>query len=782
VLGAVASPSQAAPGTFQLTGFSSCDGYTPATYFEWTTSAGATSYELIRDDGQHTPVGFVNAAYDTNVVVGGPARTYFVRASDGSATTDSNSVTVAPPATACSPPPAPFAITGTALCSPGTPTHSMSPAEEVDWQASRYATGYEVYRNGALFTTFKGGASGYSFTGFVASGSAGTHYYVVAKNAAGTSTSNTVDLTVPADICSTAPPVSVLSGSAQCNTQTHQPFVSLHWTIVPGVIGWKLYRDGNPYAVPPSSFYADTSVVSGHTYTYNIATNGLAAPLSNPITITVADAVCIPAAVTVTPTAFCHGDAPAVQLTWSASVNAATYTVLRNATTLASGLRDPVYVDFSPNSGATYTYQVIAANGIGSTPSAPATIAVGDEVCPPSSFASSALSICSDATPSVLLTWSKSVHAASYAVYRDGVPVGGILPATANEYIDAPSAGFHSYGIKATNAGGSISSGTNLFVSETACTSAPGTFTASANPFCSNGKQAVRVQWTPASGAASYVVVRNGITLPPVPSLGTTYEDTAVSIGQTYAYRVIASSGPGNSTVSAGSITPSSGDCPPGSFTLAAIARCNPAVELAWTPAPNSVFNYTIFRNQASIATVGATTFTYSEDGALPSGSYSYFVRATGFGGVSDSNTFDVTVDRTLCTGPAPNLAAIDIRPSVLRGHAGDTISIGVELANVGNASAMPSTARIRFGRGPSMASSDPVLASIALPAIDAGADIQRTIDVKLPAVAVGTYYLFFSLDEEHVSGEANAGDNVKASAAFNLGDMIPPKRRAATH
>jgi hypothetical protein len=505
--------------------------------------------------------------------------------------------------------------------------------------------------------------------------------------------------------------------------------------------------------------------------------------LSNPVTVTVSDAVCTPEAVTVTPTTFCNGGTPAVHLSWNASVNAATYTVLRNATTLASGLRDTVFVDSSPNSGTTYTYQVIATNGIGSTPSAPASIAVGDELCPPSSFNSSALSICSNAAPSVLLTWSKSAHAASYAIYRNGVPVGGTLPATANEYIDAPPAGFYSYGIKATNAAGDIGSGASIFVSAAACASAPATFTASAAPFCSAGKQAVRVQWTPAAGATSYIVSRNGVTLPAVASPATTYDDVAVSIGQSYTYRVVASNGTGNSTAAAGTVTPSSGDCPPGSFTLAAIAGCNPPVALAWTAAPNSsIFNYTIFRNQISIATVGPNTFTYSEDSALPSGVYSYFVRAAGFAGVTDSNAFDVTVDRTLCGGPAPNLAAIDIRPSVLSGHAGDEISIAVEFANVGNTVAMPATARIRFGRGPSMSLSDAVLTMIALPAMGAGSDLQRTVNVKLPAVGAGTYYLFFSLDEEHSSGEANVGDNVKASAAFTLGEMIPPRRRAAKH
>ena len=80
------------------------------------------------------------------------------------------------------------------------------------------------------------------------------------------------------------------------------------------------------------------------------------------------------------------------------------------------------------------------------------------------------------------------------------------------------------------------------------------------------------------------------------------------------------------------------------------------------------------------------------------------------------------------------------------------------------------------------MSSADLVLGTIPLPAIGSGEDISRMMNVKLPAVSAGTYYLFLSLDEEHVSGELHFGDDVKASGAFSLTDMIPPKRRAAAH
>jgi len=788
VLGAIATLAQAAPGAFQLTGDRSCDGFVPAVRLAWTPSAGAASYDVIRDDGQHTVVELVEVFYDTNVVVGGPAHTYFVRAMDGSGgTTDSNSVTVAPPPTPCSLPPAAFTITGKALCYPGDPKRAVSPAEQLDWPSARFATSYDIFKNGSFYKSIAGGGAAYTFIGFDVGGTTNS-YFVVAKNAAGTTNSNTVTFTIPADICVTAPPVAALSGSTECSSQTHRPIVSLHWTSVAQATGWQVYRDGIPYAkLGFGQSYGDTNVIPGHTYTYNVATNGISAPLSNPVSVQVSEAVCVPTTVSLTATPSCTGNAPAVSLVWTDSDNGATYTVLRGNTTLASGLRDPKYVDFTPVTGSTYTYQVIATNGSGSTPSAPATIHIDDDLCPPSSFTVRAIDFCSKGTPSVLLTWLRSAHAASYTVYRGNVQIGGTQPASATEYIDVPPPGFYRYTIKATNAAGSNDASADGFATDGACASAPGAFTASAIPICSNGKQAVRVQWTPASGATAYSVVRNGTILPFLPSTVSTYEDAAVSAGQDYTYRVIASNstfpnGTTNSTASAGTVTSSSADCPPGPFTVGALAGCNPPVTLAWTAPLNTVSNFTIFRNQASIATVGPNTFTYAEDNALPSGNYRYFVRAAGFAGVTDSNTFDVTFNRAFCAGQSPNLAALDIQPSVLSGHAADEMSIAVELANVGSVSASPATARIRFGRGSSMSSSDSALATFAVPAMQSGAHMQRTVSVKLPSIAAGTYYFFFSLDEEHSSGDANADDNVKASAAFTLGDIVPPRRRAAGH
>ena len=431
----VTLPAAAAPGAFTLTGTPSCSSvpYPPSIVFQWTPSSGATSYELIRDDGQHTdmsdsPLSIYNYFYySSDLVVGGPARSYFARASDGTATIDSNTITVAPPTATCVPVPDPITITGKAFCFPGNPQRVMSPGVELDWHAARMATSYDVYRDGAFFSSVRGGGDLYTYYAALDSGGFTTTYYVIAKNSVGTSTSNTMGIIIPADICVTEPPVPVLSGSATCNTISHVPNVALNWTPVGIPIGWQLFRDGAPYTVPQGIAYSDTNVEPGHTYAYNIATAALSAPLSNTVKVTVPDTICAP-----------------------------------------------------------------------------------------------------------------GVH--------------------------------------------------------------------------------------------------------------------------------------------------------------------------------------------------------------------------------------------------APDLTALAVKPSAMSGRVGDTIAVNVELANLGNATAMAATARVRLGRGPAMSSADLVLGTIPLPAIGSGEDISRMMNVKLPAVSAGTYYLFLSLDEEHVSGEVHFGDDVKASGAFSLTDMIPPKRRAAAH
>ncbi len=779
----VAIPAAAAPGAFQLTGTAWCVSNAPAVVLEWTPSSGATSYELIRDDGQNTTFSYPTIAYyDFNVVKGGPAHTYFVRASDGGpVTTDSNSVTVAPLATPCGPPPPSPVITGFAYCDPGNPQSAMHPAVKVEWEWDPlFLASYDVYRDGRFLITVNRGALVMiddSFAGQTMT------FYVVAKNAGGTSTSNTIELTVPADICSAAPPVPVLSGSAGCDDNTGVPIVQLHWTAVTGAAGYQLFRNGVPYVVLEASVFAplyalaytDNNVVPGQTYRYNVATTGLSAPLSNTITATVPEGSCTPGPLVVTALLVCKDDKAEVALTWTTSVNATSYTVMRDSAVRASGITANQVFDSFVVPGATYAYRVLGVHGTLSTPSAPVTVTVTD-ICPPSVFTVSADAFCDEA-PSVDLSWDPSAYATSYTVSRDGTVVSGILPPTAHYYQDSPALGSHHYSVVASNAYGQQTASTNVSITREDCGLVPGPFTATATGYCNEGAPAVSVTWSPADGAGLYDIVRNGVGLG---SAYVAYNDTNVVANQSYTYTIVALDYWGSSSAQAEPITPSLGYCPPTSFPLTAATGCNPPVTLVWEAPTANILSYSIIRDHFPIASVDSNMLTYADHSAQANASYEYFVRANVAGGLIDSNVVTPHAGQT-CEGPSPDLAALVIKPSAMSGRVGDTIAVNVELANLGNGAARATTARVRFGRLPSMSSGDPLLGTISLPALGSGEDVTRTMNVKLPDDYAGTYYLFLSLDEEHVSGEVHRDDDVKASGAFSL-LMIPPKRRAATH
>lgn len=749
-LGVVALPAAAAPGAFTLTGRGLCYSGSGTVLLQWTGSSGATSYTVIRDDGFQV-VGTGGRYFDFNVVAGGPPRTYFIRASDGGpATTDSNSITAAPPASACAPPPAPLTITGFAYCYPGDPQRSVRPAAHVEWRPVQNATFYDMYRNGVLIFTSFAGATSYSLADLVSGpGTQTITYYVVARNSAGTAMSNTVQVVVPPDICVTAPPSPVLTGNAACNPSTHQPMVALDWTVVTDAEGWQLFRDGNPYAVPQAPDYSDTNVQAGHTYTYNVATNGLNAPLSNTITVTVPTTICVPGPFSVTPITYCNGSAPGVHLGWTASENAVSYSVMRDATTLASGLTFPVYQDTTVTSGGSYSYRVVATNSSGSTSTPSAAITVGREACPPGSFVSAVLAVCRNGAPAADVTWSQSANATTYVVIRDYEPVSTTLPATATEYVDVPPAGVHFYWVSSANAAGSMTSSNAIFVpTGLVCTlPAPGAFAAVGSAVCSGSKVATHVAWTPSSGATSYVVNRDGAPVTgTLTSSTTSFDDAGVTAGKSYRYVVIASNSGGNTTAPAVDVSPSGDVCPPSSFSLSATTSCNQPVTLNWT-APANATGYTIMRNGAAITSVGVTTTTFADSSVAVAGEYTYVVRAIGQGGVTDSNMVTVTFDPSACDIPCNFSCAANVDASA-------EVMAGVRFRLMQQPSCESTTVTWTFGDG---AFSNSLTASHAY-------------------ASAGTFHWTVA------AGNGTAGSCQSGGAITITAPAVAPKRRAARH
>jgi fibronectin type 3 domain-containing protein len=802
-------PLLAAPGAFTLSGSGQCNGSAPHIALTWSTSAGATSYDVWRNSVNIVTVTSGTAFDDTNVAPGANY-SYFVRATDGSSTTDSNTVVVQAPN--CSPPPGAFTVTGNAFCynaPPDQPPAGRRGAIHLSWPASSNATSYDLYRDGGLFASIPTGGS-YGVDD-VSPGLGGHHsYYVIARNAAGTTQSNTVDVTIPSDVCQAPPGSFTLDGSASCDTTGPRANVNLSWTAAASATGYQIFRNNSPLTSTTGTSYTDTTANPGQTYNYKVtATNSGGSTDSNTKSIDVAIDICPPPAPVASANATCVAGppaAPAVHVAWSSVPFATSYVVRKGGTPIATlPAAATSFDDVNVTAGQTYSYTVTASNTQGSATSAAAQATVANLPCiqnPPGAFSASANAGCAAGIPFAHVSWTGSTGATSYVVNRNGTPVTSTLSSSTDHYDDAgvTPGQTYSYTVTASNSGGNAtsSSASSGVVPTCNTTNPPPPFNAAAGAFCNAGVPAVHVAWDPTLGA-TYVVNRNGInisgTLPTSGSGAQSFDDTTVTAGQTYTYAVVATNSGGSTTAQAGSVTASANVCPPPAFTLTASATCSPIVSppqsmvaLSWSAAATAT-NYLILRNGAQIVSLSGTTNNFN-DGA-GSGTYSYVVRAVGPGGTTDSTTVTVTVPPNLCSTPRPDLAATDISMPPAAAQPGDTFTVTIIVSDAGAAAAAPgTTSRIRIGTGTIFLPFDPIVATIAIPALAPGASTTQTATVTIPNLPAGTYYLFLSVDDDQIAGDINPANDVKRSAPMTIqrppctlscGATVPPNAQALT-
>jgi Glycosyl hydrolase family 26 len=223
-----------------------------------------------------------------------------------------------------------------------------------------------------------------------------------------------------------APPAPPASGTPSAPTQTPQAGsgpsaptnfgaevsngqVTLSWTPSPGADGYNIFRDGQHIDWPLDpmlSSYVDTPSLGTHSYfvrAYNHLGNGNATPL----------------------------------VTVNTSVNSGgssgpTAPPPTTTTTTAPPPAPPVPPSGSGGSGFTGTLPTTPTDGIG--PAAPTNLAA------------------SVANGKVTLTWTPSPGADGYNIFRDGQHIAWPLNPGLSSYADTPSAGNHTYYVRAYNA------------------------------------------------------------------------------------------------------------------------------------------------------------------------------------------------------------------------------------------------------------------------------------------------------------------------------------------
>jgi chitodextrinase len=277
----------------------------------------------------------------------------------------------------------------------------------------------------------------------------------------------------------------------------------------------------------------------------------------------------------------------------------------------------------------------------------------------------------------VNLAWTAStdnVAVTGYRIYRNGVSLATVGEVTAYQDDGLSSGTTYSYSVQAIDAAGNTSpQSTAVFVTAPVIdTVAPSTPTGLVATAVSNAQ--INMSWSASTdnvAVTGYRVFRNGALLV---SLGnvSTYQDTSLNAGTTYAYTVEAFDAAGNmsaqSAQASATTAPAADMTPPTVPTnLVGNAVSPTQINLSWSASIDNVgvANYRLYRNGVMVATLASTT--YQNTGLSPATTYTYRVDAVDTTGNGSGLSAPVTVS----TPSAPDTTA----PSTPKGVAASAVS-----------------------------------------------------------------------------------------------------------
>ncbi|HSX30595.1 MAG TPA: fibronectin type III domain-containing protein [Candidatus Saccharimonadales bacterium] len=482
----------------------------------------------------------------------------------------------------------------------------------------------------------------------------GAHYYAFANdpafnNATYGSLADTVAPSAPASLTATA-------------TDAHT--INLSWQPAidyGGVTNYKIYRDGNYVTTvsnptqpinavtPVPVTYTDTVPTDLTTYQYSVVAYDAAGNFSTPSTgsVTTPDGTAPSTPTGVIATA---PNSNEVDLTWTASTDnsgtVASYQIFKNNSPVpvatvsgtTTSYQDPYVTPQTP-----YSYNVAAVDAIGNTsaqsPAATVTTPALPDTTPPAQPMD--LSATANTVGQVDLNWDASTDdsgtVASYTIARgDGLTI--TVPGTITSYSDATVAPLTTYSYTVTAAD---AAGNNSVPSDPATvTTLPGPDTTPpTNPTeltASLGSNEIDLSWTAATddtGVTGYRVYRsvNGANAQLLTTVtGTSYPDTAVTQGNSYAYTVTAVDAANNESAPSNLVTVNDPDVtPPSQPTgVTATALGTTSIQLSWTASTDNlgVTSYLIQRGDGYSTTVTGTS--YVDTGLHDLTTYSYTVSA----------------------------------------------------------------------------------------------------------------------------------------------------------
>ena len=408
-------------------------------------------------------IGFVDSAADAAKLTSSTWRDAFALSYFNALKSDLNLTC------AVTPTPGAFTLTVTPECNTTTSRMALS------WTASANATSYDIYKDGVLWDS-NITTTTYTNTSGVVAGSNYT-YSVKAKNASATQTTNSNGTVSVAALNCAVPGAFTMTVTPECST-TATPRNKLTWTASANATAYNVYRNGVLYASSlTGTTYTNTAVTSGTTYSYYVVaknTTTTQTTNSNGTQTVVALNCAAPGAFSISATAECSGTTSRVNLSWTASANAASYDVYRNGSLYASDVTGTQFLNTFVTVGTTYTYSMVAKNNIGTVANSNGTLSATAIMCAPGTFTATATPTCSGTTSAINVTWTASVNATSYDIYRNGNLYASDIAGTSflNTYLITAGTTY-TYYVKAKNTAGTLnnSNGT-LSATATNCSGA----------------------------------------------------------------------------------------------------------------------------------------------------------------------------------------------------------------------------------------------------------------------------------------------------------------------
>ncbi len=383
-------------------------GVSATTVLNWSASSGATSYDVYFGTASSPPLvtNTAGTVYSTGVLSAGTLYYWQVVAknaggSNGSATWSFTTQVAAPPAPV--------------LNAPVNGATGVSATTVLNWSASSGAASYDVYFGTAASPPLVTNTAGTTYSPGALS--AGTLYYwrVVAKNAGGSNTSGTWSFTTQV----APPPGSVLSAPAN-GASGVSATPTLSWIASSGASSYDVYF--GTASSPPlvtntaATTYSPGTLSAGTLYYWRVVANN-AGGSNTSATWSFTTQVAPPAAPVLSAPADGASDvAPAPVLSWLASSGAASYDVYFGTASPPPLVTSTTGASYAPGAlagGTLYSWQMVARNAGGSTPSALWSFTT--QVGAPALVSPANGEIGVSLTPT--LTWNASTGAGSYDVY-----------------------------------------------------------------------------------------------------------------------------------------------------------------------------------------------------------------------------------------------------------------------------------------------------------------------------------------------------------------------------